>query len=461
MESVLRETLRRWRPPPLFRVPEPTRLAQAAAQVRAQLGDTPLSVPPPAELEETLRVVRVYWSKRELHRLPPFHLRRSPWVLFLGQPPHLGDQPRFVYEYLLLVSGLGQPRMVAALVHVLLREYPTQSPAFETLRAGVARLLLSSESPRLRVWQDRCQRFGLLEKDGPRRFARIWAAASGQTASLFEQAGVKGDLAQQGFVVAAYDQLLHALRQELANSQSSWPLLEPVLAISEVDRSGLRYPTRRKELAEALLLPFVDREAPEPVADRIKGFLMHHYGHPRVKVGNWHGVHEQAINVMVRWQVRASLDVFFQIVDETARPEHWRYRRAFWEAYLREHYITDAWVVLGPRAAREAKRALATLQGSFGLLKGGQPDHSVLLMTIGGLTVAEWSHAGSCRIWDSADPRAPRLYQSEYTAYSLRNADPTGEFTHRGSTTGSWQHLVSTYIQQKTGIRMSLRSLMP
>ena len=47
---------------------------------------------------------------------------------------------------------------------------------------------------------------------------------------------------------------------------------------------------------------------------------------------------------MRRWLARASLDVFFKLIEEHALEAHWRYRQAFWLAYLQKGIISDAWL---------------------------------------------------------------------------------------------------------------------
>ena len=38
---------------------------------------------------------------------------------------------------------------------------------------------------------------------------------------------------------------------------------------------------------------------------------------------------------MLRWMVSASLDDFFALIARRAQEDHWRYRKAFWSAYLK------------------------------------------------------------------------------------------------------------------------------
>ena len=461
VETSLHRTLQEWRPPPLFRLREPVRLRLEAARIKAVFGEGLVERPGEADLEEVLRAVRASWQARKLEQLSWSHLRRSPWVLFLGTPPRLGEDPAFVDAYLRLLEARPRSQLVAALLHVFLVEYPVKSPTFDRLRAGLARLLAQSTSPRLSIWWERCQRLGLLEADGPRRFATAWLEARGQETTFPTSQGLTGDMAHQGFVVAAYDMLLHHLVSALYRSGASTPLLDQVLRVSADPAGGLRFPSRRALLAAALLLPFADPRVPGQPVESIKSFLLEHYGHPRVKVASWHGVQPEAIEVFMRWVVQATLDAFFDVVDATAKPEHWLYRRSFWEAYRRHGYLTDAWVVLGRHARQEVNLRLSHLKGSYGILRGSQSDQSVLLMKIGDLVIAEWSHEGACRIWRRSQGEAPRLYQQEYDAAVFRDVHPFKFFRHYGSAVGAWQSKVAAFIRDYTGVRIDPRSYMP
>ena len=437
------------------------RLRVEARRIKEAFANALEGRPDDADLEEILRVLHAYWRAGRLTELPWSYLKRSPWVLFLGSPPRLGEDPAFIDAYLRLVEARPRARLISALLHVFLVEYPTKSPTFDRLRTGLAQLLARAKSPRLTSWWERCQRFGLLEADGPRRFAAAWLEAGGEETTFPAKHGLTGDMAHQGFVAAAYDAILGHLAKHLYESGASTPVLDQVLRISADPAGGLRFPSRRRLLAAALLLPFADPQVPGQPVEAIKSFLLEHYGHPRVKVTNWQGVRAEAIEVFMRWIVQATLEAFFDVVDATAKPEHWLYRRAFWEAYRREGYLSDAWVVLGRHARQEVNLRLSHLKGSYGILRGSQSDQSVLLMKVGDLVIAEWSHQGACRIWRSQQPEAPKLYQQEYDAAALRDPFPAGLFRHDGSVWGSWQSKVAAFIREYTGIRVDPRSYMP
>ena len=83
-----------------------------------------------------------------------------------------------------------------------------------------------------------------------------------------------------------------------------------------------------------------------------------------------------------------------------------------------------------------------------------------LVMKIGTLVVADWSHNGRCIIWQGDDETAPSLYRSEYDSGSLApmNAPQGGlEKSHHGSINLNWQRAISEFIRQQTGLRVDER----
>jgi len=154
------------------------------------------------------------------------------------------------------------------------------------------------------------------------------------------------------------------------------------------------------------------------------------------------------------------LQQFFDVVDKVAQPDQWKFRRAFWNALYERGYISDAWVVFESNGAGVARRMFGK-EISFGVFESGgvQPGHSALLLRIGSLVVAEWSHNGKCRIWDedSGIP-APRLFQKNYNAAELRTeyaqSGPSGQgiFSHHGSLTYSWQKNIAAFLKARRNI---------
>ena len=100
--------------------------------------------------------------------------------------------------------------------------------------------------------------------------------------------------------------------------------------------------------------------------------------------------------------------------------------------------------------------------GAARLLRGYgvEATHSVLLLRIKGVTIAEWSHNGSCRMWKRGNRAAPKLYEPEYTRSELTDGCDFRQ-THVGADQGRWQNYVAALLQGETRVRISSASYMP
>jgi hypothetical protein len=135
-------------------------------------------------------------------------------------------------------------------------------------------------------------------------------------------------------------------------------------------------------------------------------------------------------------------------------------------AYFQKGVVIDAKVLFGPKVFTYARRSFGAGQ-SFGSLDriGIAPDHSVLLLRIDTLTIADWSHNGKCHIWRDGDPRAPQLWPNPpkqlYTKDELRTASQNEGVAHHGSENGRWQAKIADYIWRHTGITIGPSEYMP
>jgi hypothetical protein len=165
---------------------------------------------------------------------------------------------------------------------------------------------------------------------------------------------------------------------------------------------------------------------------------------------------------MIRWLAQATLEQFLKVVDRVAPKHPWDYRRAFWSAYIERRAVGNAWVAFGSSGTQIAKRLADdsgdALMRRFATVTGGSSDHAVLLLRIGDLVVADWSHNGKLRIWRRSNPNAPELNKSSYVAAELR-ADPNFETVHLPP--DGWQSKTEAHIRKHTGIRLAEAEYMP
>jgi len=72
-------------------------------------------------------------------------------------------------------------------------------------------------------------------------------------------------------------------------------------------------------------------------------------------------------------------------------------------------------------------------------------------MQMPGVTIAEWSHEGSCRFWLDGNQDAPKLYQGRaYSGFELRRGADFSQ-RHDRSYSGEWQYLVERWLRENTG----------
>lgn len=219
------------------------------------------------------------------------------------------------------------------------------------------------------------------------------------------------------------------------------------------------FPKRRSNFANALLLPWKIDAPGKNLRRLITDRLVESIGDPRFSQTAWKLVDPEAKSILMRWLTRVSVLQFLDIVGQDAEDHMWSYRRSFWLSYLDEGHIEEAWVVFGSMGAARARDAAIASQDSsfrdFATFSKGVHDQaqSVLLLKIGGLTVAEWSHNGSCRIWTKSERGAPALYKKSYNATKLRAA--SWRKPHGGSESFKWQYAIAEKIRRNTGISMS------
>jgi hypothetical protein len=322
-------------------------------------------------------------------------------------------------------------------------------PTFSTWCHIALTSISRSTSPRVVKWQARCNDYNLLIADGPQRFAIYLNKTITPIASTFASAGLDGDLGVGKFAEHSFRALLSLISDEIKNGQAH-SSLSRLIEFASPDlqaKQKLRFPTLAKELAESLLMPFIGSNKAQQYKEPILRLLLDTIGDPRIDTRVWPSVRSEARNLILSWLVEQNLHGFINILTETADPL-WSYRRDFWMRYLEKNVISEAWVVLGSSARRLARNNFGE---GFGTLTGASSDQSVLLMRIGGLTIAEWSHSGACRIWRTSTENAPVFYQSLYSGTGLRTESDYW-VRHSSSERWKWQGEVARFIKDHTGI---------
>lgn len=454
--------------PKLERAFAPRRTRASVNEVTKRLEHIQPQRPSSYDLEALYKKVVESWERHaSIAPLHPRDLRRLPWVLFYSPQSDthwqqdlpkgwLGDVPEIVRQYNRWLSANHRPRTALSLLHEFLRVYPVELKTFEDLRWLLKNAIEDSSSPppSLLKWKQRCLEFGLLTENGSLSFVRNLILNTDDLEESLTKAGLDAGLAGCGFLESGIRKYLPELSRLLVQGDLDAVQIDRALRILEY-RGKLRFEERpvRMEIAFELLRPFINLHPDTEVKELLKLFFLRHFGDPRLPSGRhkWSGVGEPVRRVVARWLVKETLDEFFRLIKETALDRHWRDRYAFWLDYFREELISDAWFVLGSRASRLLKRLSKQSEIKTGVLRGAKGDQSVLLMQMPGVTIAEWSHEGSCRFWLDGNQDAPKLYQGRaYSGFELRRGADFSQ-RHDRSYSGEWQYLVERWLRENTG----------
>lgn len=342
-----------------------------------------------------------------------------------------------------------------AVITGYLAHFPTDHPSFERLRHASALVANRRDWP----WRERGATWHLWERDtGP---ARVAAALldSDDPAALLRDAGLDGDLAEGEFVAEAFDDAC----EQAARTKGDGAVATGERLIALFGKLSAR--GADAGLVDGLLRPWVTRSPPDSHKRRLGSFLTSRFGDPRIDQTRWTALAreiaargsgpdpEALIDTLRRWLTEAAVRAFFSIVGRTVtRKDQWSAREQFWLGYLDAGVVRDGWFAFG-RKAEQLAGALAKDEAlQYGRVNGGgDPGHSSLILTIGDLRIAEWSHNGSCRFWPASQKRAPQPYRRDYDGLALRTTFGEPGFDYY-SHVSNWQAKFARKIYGATGV---------
>ncbi|MCG9737675.1 EH signature domain-containing protein [Shewanella insulae] len=387
-------------------------------------------------------------------------LRTFAWMLFSapsqGQDNLMGIDG-FWLSYSKELARRQYKRGWLTIYYVLMLTYPYQRQGFEVIRQSLSYALrYSVDHKSMTIW-GRCEEYYLLESNGHKRLLHY--LDDGESLDeLYERAGLTGALSTGKLAQLTYLEFLNKAKPLLASHEWQRQTVDQILRESITQQRALKYPSYRVHLIEALLLPFQQQKPRSDVKETIKSFVLGYFKDPRVNNGLWVNVNNAAKKVFLSWMVENTLEDFFSLLDYVSRGDetadrHWRYRKAFWKAYLDVEAIDEAWLVLGPYAKSMTNHFLKgdSSYGAFIRGSGVNNRHSALILRIGNLIITEWSHSGKYRYWLETSQYAPKFYLSDYTRKMLVNL-PYHEDSHYNSENGTWQRQLSDSIKSYTGI---------
>ncbi|GAA4019211.1 hypothetical protein GCM10022280_18700 [Sphingomonas swuensis] len=415
--------------------------------------------------EELRRLLRLFiaWCEKKGRAPSDDEWSLAPWIALQGTPALITREPfgRHLEERLELERS---PRLLRALIYSYIRDYRPGNP--EAARAGdlISRNLTRHTSPVAIRWRERTSTVRLFEAVGAHR--RIFTAAlnnGGNVKSLMRELGFTTELVtRSGFHQPVAEVVATSLVAELTrNPEFPVEAVQQALSFLRMG-SELTFPGLRVQIADTFLSPFAHKELRNlPARAALMQFFDEIYGDPRSHKKQWVGVSQEARKTITRWLSRKALDLFFDILSATADPI-WRWRRAFWLALERHGAIDEAWPVFGMEARHflvrhPEKKAKVVASGR---LQGAGRRQSVMLMRIGKFVVAEWSHAGSARVWAEDDERAPQLQEPYYSAQELRE-DCLYDQRHDSTMAYRWQRELMDFLAPRIGVRVSVAEMRP
>jgi hypothetical protein len=131
-------------------------------------------------------------------------------------------------------------------------------------------------------------------------------------------------------------------------------------------------------------------------------------------------------------------------------------------AYIKKGFVGNAWVAFGTHGAQVARQLADdtddTLMRRFATLRGAGTDQAVLLLKIGDLVIADWSHNGRLRIWRRGNAAVPEFSLKSYLAAKLRAGS---DFDAVHLPPDGWQARTEAYIRKHTNVRLTESEYMP
>ncbi|WP_354256621.1 EH signature domain-containing protein [Bradyrhizobium sp. F1.13.3] len=220
---------------------------------------------------------------------------------------------------------------------------------------------------------------------------------------------------------------------------------------------------------EAILAPFGKVVPPAEVQKVLMSTLVKKFRDPRIE--EWPRLEgkssedrrEACLGTIKRWLSIEYLDLFIKIIEATAVDRQFNPRKRFWLRYFERGVISDLTLVLASDAnavARRTRGQSAESEYMKWASLNALPDQSVLLMRLGDLVIAEWSHNGAMRFWKADSRSAPQFHLKDYSGADLRSGSIKikvgsgyrDSIVHTPN--GQWMTWASNAIEFHTGVRV-------
>lgn len=440
------------------------KILQVTKEIQAKYSALP-QTPSSFELEEIENNFRKALSENTWDQISKKEWKRSAYILWLNRP-FLACDKEFLKRYSTYLEVGKLPSDYRKLIHVYLKEfhyhleYPNvYKELSKNIRSGFGSETIKK---RLAQWYQRDLMFGLFSEDFSTKAALDKYISVTCWNEFSDITGLDAELSQVGYAEAIGLRMFDDTKDFVADSSE---IIDTVISY-HLNGQELRFGNTRIKLIEWLLLPWANMEPDEAIKLKTQNWLNQHFGDPRLpqnRQHGWRGVSDESVQVIYRWLVGETLDQFFDIIDRMALESQWKYRKAFWKSYYDKKLLTEAWVAFGANAWDYAESAFGE-KLSAAKLTGVKSDQSVLILRIGDIIFAEWSHNGKCRAWKISDSRAPQRYQQKYQNQDFKKIsmqitpyDKEGGISHGSSASYSWQRKLADFIYLETNVRVSER----
>jgi len=421
------------------------------------------------DLIEVYSIVKKKWEKdKSLSSLDKRTLKRLPFALFrnnLGDYILANDQ-FLLRSYLDWIKNSLNTRVIISLLSEFFYNYNPNRFWFEPTRTFLIESLKYGESARLKRIFNLVEKNRLLDLDAPSELAsRILQVESVE--SFFRSIGLGGRLSKRGLAEYVFLSVSRIITTRIKGGTITLSSLNSYIYWFVPTPKQFFFQEQKAVFINHLLEPFHQGDNPEKVKEILLPFLIENFGDPRINKEHWDTTSATARLVINRWLVKSTLEDFFRLLKHVAGGDPdadrmWEERQKFWTAYVKRNVISEAWVILGHKARQVASTSFSNFNGHYGDLKSGNvaPLHSVLLMRIDTLIIAEWSHNGKCHMWMDENSAKPIFYENEYTRDELRyeiakSSKEHPPFTHVKSNRPLWQSRIRNYIRRVTGIDIS------
>lgn len=385
----------------------------------------------PLDLQVLLKkTVRIYQGSQE--EFTRREIRNLPFVIF---SPELSMS---VAKFALRQVDLDKPSCFRRFLFAYIRGYEPKERKTEWIRTVLWKQMQRNDGMvrSIHFLQNFPQ---LLAKDG-----------ISQMAEFFSEGDLSGGLQRLSFPLTLYGS--NFVKAAIVNAFQ----MDIGLDAKQNLLKALTKDPRYKGLVPKVVGPViisVDEEGSDSAKNWLMQLIFREMGDPRGNNTAWLYVEEEAQEIFLHWLVKNDFAVFFHIIAKTA-DRRWKYRQAFWSAYMDE--IRASRIIIGPKARFILNQEEKSKLMAYDFLEGKSSDTSLLVFTIGRYTFIEVSYNGKLRIYSREKSPIQIFSQRPRTIpYShLINSDTEKEFVHtnpmgRGP---NWQPKVRNWIYDHCGI---------